>query len=644
MNQSLRNLFLALVLGGLFAQFSQGATIIWSNPLGGSFENPGNWIPFGPPGFGDEVFFNIPSPYMVNFSTNANSGNLTIFAGDVTFLLSGGFDYLIQGDVTVGGVGLPPGNTANFTLMFGNLAATGTVNVIENGVLSPDDVTIAAAEVAIQQGGQLRGTATVQGSVINSGLVAPGHVFSGSPGTYNIFGNFSQDSTGILEIEVGGTIQGTQHDVLQVAGMAMLHGRLEMPLINGFTPTIGQGISYVQANTVVGRYDSVSISGVSASVAANLVFLPNAARVDFVAPVTVGFNSGNLLPPPGPNNWGDPNFWGGQVPDSTSVVNVRNLENGERVIELNPSVTGSENAFVHQITLSGQNHEMALRLPEGTNFTAVDQLTVSNLGELQLAGGTAHSKLVKVNPGGQIVGNGVIAGDVRLGTTTGMLQAILSPGFSSGEITIEENLTVAQNGTVEIEIFADNDFDTVIVGEDANLGGTLMVDLSAATPASLIGDEFVVLTAGDVNQTFADIDVMGAPDYFIQPDYSEQSLALLLFGDGDMNCDGDYSSDDVEKFAMAITNPIGYFGQFEIFGEDSGDMNDDGFFDFDDIDDFSQIDFGGGLTADEVLAYLLEYTGTTVPEPSAALLFVVGSALLTGTIGRGQRNRSSISG
>ncbi len=638
MKLKLRPLVVLLCLGINNLPITTAVGVEWNNPTGGSFENSANWTPFGPPMPGIDATFNLPNTYTVNFGTNASSGNLAVLAGDVSFFLAGGFPYEVFGDVNIGGAGLPMGGTASLSTFLGSLTATGNINVLDNGVLLSNSGFFSATEVQINVGGELRGTPTLAANVLSSGLVAPGIPSGALTGVVIIDSDFSL--TGDLEIEVGGTNPGTQHDQVQVAGLAILNGRLSLPFINGFTPNSGQSITYLQANSVLGRFNSVQIPNISASVAADLVYTPNAAIVNFVAPVTVGFNSGNLLPPPGPNNWGDPNFWGGQVPDSTSVVNVRNLENSDRVIELNPSVSGSENAFVHQITLSGQNHEMALRLPDGTNFTAVDQLTVSNLGELQLAGGTAHSKLVKVNPGGRIVGNGVISGDVRLGTTTGTLAATLSPGFSSGEVTIEENLTVAQNGVVEIEIFADNDFDTVVVGEDANLGGTLMVDLSAATPAALVGEEFTVLTAGDVNQTFAEIDVLGAPDYFIQPDYSENEVSLLLFGDGDMNCDGDYTSDDVEKFAMAITNPIGYFSQFEIFGEDSGDMNDDGFFDFDDIDDFSQIDFGG-LTAEEVVAYLLEFTAPAVPEPSAALLFVVGSALLTGA-GRGQRSRSSI--
>ena len=640
MNQRTIVICLAVILSGLEVNDSQAATINWNNPLGGSFENPGNWSPFGPPTFGIDVCFNLPNTYTVNFGTSANSGSLTVLAGNVSFLLSSGFSYEVFGDVNIG-AGVPMGSTVTLSPLLGPFSVSGNINVLDMGVLSPDTATIAAAEVAIQQGGQLRGTSTIQSNVINLGLVAPGSSAGNSPGTVNVTGNFTQDTTGVLEIEVGGTSPGTQHDVLQMTGMATLHGRLEMPFISGFTPTSGQSITYIQANSVVGRYDSVSFPNITASLAADLVFLPSTAQVNFVAPLTVAFNSGNLLPPPGPNHWGNLNFWAGQLPDSKSVVDVLNQQPTDRVLELNASLEGSDDVIVHQASLGGTTSNMTLRVPGETNFTAVYQMNINNRGTLALAGGTVHSNLVSVNPGGELLGNGFIAGDVQLGTTTGTLQATLSPGFSAGVITIEENLTVEQNGVVEIEIFASNDFDTVIVGEDANLGGTLMVDMTGVVPASIIGNEFVVITAGDVNQQFGDIDTLGAPDYFFQPAYSEFDVSLLLYGDGDMNCDGDYTSIDVEKFATALTNPIAYFSEFEIFGEDSGDMNDDGFFDFDDIEQFSQISFSN-ITAAEVIDYLLEFTTPAVPEPSAVLLMVAGSALLTGTAGRVLRNRSSI--
>ncbi len=677
MKQTIYNFCIAVVMSGCVAQVSQADTYTWNNPAGGFFDVPSNWDPSGPvpgPPMGqDEARFLLPASYVVTFDSTVVNNSLNVTDGNVIFNLMFNSYNVMNAVLAEGSPALSSLTVDNGAL---NVAGqfdvfSGATLAVNNGVLNvtgqfdlfsgatvlgnQSGVVNTSLSLDVANGAAIRGNLNVSTSegLHNRGLIAPGELpGTGSEiGSININGNgnFQHFSDGSLEIQISGGLPTATNDVLNYGGFGgvTLGGGLRVPFINSYAPQPNDSFTFFNTTgpgtTIVGRFNSLSVPGLNSGLAARVDYAPMTTSITFVAPVTVGFNSDNLLPPPGPNHFGDEDFWGGgQVPDSTSVVNVRNLEDGERVIELNPNVTGSRDAFVHQITLSGQNHEMALRLPTGTNFTAVDQLTLSNRGVLQLDGGTAHSGLVKVNPGGQIVGSGVIDGDVRLGTTTGTLQAKLSPGFSSGEITIEENLTVAQNGVVEIEIFADDDFDMVIVGEDANLGGTLMVDMTGVLPASIIGNEFVILTAGDVNQQFNNIDTIGAPDYFFQPEYSESEVSLLLYGDGDMNCDGDYTLDDVEKFAMALTNPIGYFGAFEIFGEDSGDMNDDGFFDFDDIEEFSLIDFGEGLTADEVVSYLLEFTAPPVPEPSAALLFVAGSALLTGTAARGLRSRSSI--
>ena len=81
------------------------------------------------------------------------------------------------------------------------------------------------------------------------GILAPGH----SAGSTNILGQYTQQSAGALEIEIGGIIQRTQYDVVNVTGNVLLGGRLDLKLINGFVPTPSQ--TFVILNT------STSISG-----------------------------------------------------------------------------------------------------------------------------------------------------------------------------------------------------------------------------------------------------------------------------------------------------------------------------------------------------------------------------------------------
>jgi hypothetical protein len=298
-----------------------------------------------------------------------------------------------------------------------------------------------------------------------------------------------------------------------------------------------------------------------------------------------------------------------------------------RRIDLVSGITGSEDVFTHELSLSGTNGmTMTLGVGENTNFTAVHKLTLETGGVLELDQGDVHTNNLIVKPGGLVRGNGDINGSLFLGTASGPGRAILSPGFSPGEITVNGDLMIDSNGELQIEIDSTSSFDFVTVTQDAELGGTLTVDITGVDPTTIDNTMFEILTAADVDQTFDNVVTVGNDDYFFGPEYDQNSVSLLLFSEGDMNLDGNISPDDVQAFAMAVTNPLGYFNLYEVFGEQSGDINDDGFFDFDDIQPFSNLP-GISLTAEEVLAVIQSFN-SAVPEPGSAVLALCGAAFL----------------
>src|SRR5262249_44376680 len=85
------------------------------------------------------------------------------------------------------------------------------------------------------QGGTLNGSGSITGDVNNSaGDVSPGF----SPGTINITGNYTQGSTGTMDIELSGTSAG-QFDLVTATGSATLDRTLNVTLINAFIPNNG---------------------------------------------------------------------------------------------------------------------------------------------------------------------------------------------------------------------------------------------------------------------------------------------------------------------------------------------------------------------------------------------------------------------
>ena len=663
-----RQLVFALFLVTLVCHVSTVAAFphVWFSGTSGDFDDPGRWVPMSVPGPADDVYFLQSSSYIVTFpsETTVVSNSLNVQAGNVAFqFLDMDSTYSITNDAVLG---IVPSGLASLTVNDGVLNVGGQFDILNGATLFGNlgARVSAGGSLNIANGGGVRGRIEIGSGleVNNHGLIAPGAL----PGTGNEFGtifivgngNFQQFADGTLEIQIRPMGMGLTHDSIVYTdfsgvGSAILGGRLSVPFIDGYVPQLNNSFSFVHTgglpgNSIIGQFDSLSLPGNTNGLAARIDYMPTTTSITFVAPMSVGFNSGRLTdPPPGPKNWSDPLLWDQQVPDSTSTVNIVNQENVSGQIDVILGVPGSENAFVHQASLGGTTNDMSLRVHEGTNFTAVESLNVNNHGVLALDGGTVHSKLVTVNSGGSLIGSGFIDGNVELGVTSGPQRATLSPGFSTGEITFEENLTLGPNVDTMLEIFADDDFDMVHVVQDANLGGTLVVDIENTLDLEeILGVPFAMLSAGDVISEFNDVVLMDdEDDYFIDVDYSANEVAMILCGDGDMNYDENYDSEDVRLFALGLTNPLGPLGYYsEVFelAEDGGDMNDDGFFDFDDIEEFSQIDFDGGLMAEDVIAYLQEHTGIAVPEPTAALLIVAGSVLMTGTAGRELRNRSSM--
>jgi hypothetical protein len=103
------------------------------------------------------------------------------------------------------------------------------------------------------QGGTLNDTGTVIGYVTNTG----GTVRPGDPlGALSINGSYTQTAPGKTEIDLGGTVPGT-YGQLNVTGLAQLAGELDVKVLPGFTPTVGETFDFLTYGSLSGAYDSV---------------------------------------------------------------------------------------------------------------------------------------------------------------------------------------------------------------------------------------------------------------------------------------------------------------------------------------------------------------------------------------------------
>ncbi len=106
------------------------------------------------------------------------------------------------------------------------------------------------------QGGSLFGSGTIKADVTNAGSIFPGS----SPGLLTIDGALTLQSTSVLTFELGGTLQGTEYDSINVLGNLNLNGDIDILFIDGFESTISGSDNFILMNalTLEGAFSTVS--------------------------------------------------------------------------------------------------------------------------------------------------------------------------------------------------------------------------------------------------------------------------------------------------------------------------------------------------------------------------------------------------
>ncbi|MEX2310757.1 MAG: PEP-CTERM sorting domain-containing protein [Pirellulales bacterium] len=93
------------------------------------------------------------------------------------------------------------------------------------------------------------------GNLVNEGgSLAPGH----SAGRTSIFGDYTQQTDAVLDIEIGGISFGSEYDHVEVTGTAVLDGVLQLSLINPFVPNGGHVFGILEAGALSGAFTNVA--------------------------------------------------------------------------------------------------------------------------------------------------------------------------------------------------------------------------------------------------------------------------------------------------------------------------------------------------------------------------------------------------
>ena len=183
------------------------------------------------------------TPFTNSGTLRASNGATLSFSGTSTLTNNGGTLHVLPTSTISAGGGI--------TL----LQTAGTIDLDGGSMNFPLGVDL--------NGGQLIGNGTFTGPVRNNGgIVGPGH----SPGKIIITGNYAQGASGVLNMEIGGKTPGTQYDQLQVSGTATLGGTLNVSLINGFRPAVGDVFQLIAPNSFSGAFATINTTGFTGQV------------------------------------------------------------------------------------------------------------------------------------------------------------------------------------------------------------------------------------------------------------------------------------------------------------------------------------------------------------------------------------------
>ena len=197
---------------------------------------------------------------LTNFTTNTASGKFTLSGGQALTTSAGTFTN--AGTLTIGsGSSFIVGNGGNTNLAT-NYTQTGGATIVDGTLTSSPSA--AGTPTLNLQSGSLFGQGTVIDAVKSSGIITPGDS-SLITGKLGVTGAYTQNSTGALDISIGGVAVGTKYDQLNVSGSAALSGSLNLKTVNGFIPTVGATFDILNATNLLGTFTTVTGTAINGS-------------------------------------------------------------------------------------------------------------------------------------------------------------------------------------------------------------------------------------------------------------------------------------------------------------------------------------------------------------------------------------------
>lgn len=186
---------------------------------------------------------------------NANATTTLSGTGGSNFTNSGVFSKRTEGTTTT--IDLPFDGIGEVEVMAGSL-------IFNTALLAPSGRTIDLGggtlqltnPLLIEEGASLIGTGNLDASLMNAGLISPGH----SAGIVSIEGDFEQVSSGSLQMELFGAQTGVEYDQLMIEGIATLAGSLDISLEDDYVPSGAPSFTLMNYASRVGEFEQVNLT------------------------------------------------------------------------------------------------------------------------------------------------------------------------------------------------------------------------------------------------------------------------------------------------------------------------------------------------------------------------------------------------
>jgi hypothetical protein len=390
-----------------------------------------------------------------------STANLTVGNGaQIDNLIGGTFDILTDADIIQGTGAASFSNGGG--LLRKSIATTGIttidVSFLNFGILEVQAGTLQFTGTTLtnNDGGVMRGTGTfdVTGTAFtNAGTLAAGL----SAGQLGLTGSLTQQSSSVIEVELGGTQEGTEYDRINVSGTVSVAGTLDLTLINGYQPTVGDSLTIVAYQSRVGGGTFATVTGLDVGGGIRFDTVFTATGLSLVAR-SVGAGSISWTNPAG-GNWSTGSNWStGVAPGASDDVVVDLAGTYTVTLDVSPTVgslslgaasgvqtlTGTSRTLtVNGATTIGANGLLTL-----TSSTVTGTGAVTNQGTMTLMSSVFSATTGLANQGvSTFAGASSLNGPVSA-LAGGTLRMEGNGSGGTGALTVANGFT--NDGTIEL--------------------------------------------------------------------------------------------------------------------------------------------------------------------------------------------------